>query len=133
MIAIPAVDIRDGCCVQLVGGAFADERIRLPDPVAAARRWIDAGFTRLHVVDLNAAMGTGSNAESVRSLLQLDDVQAIGAGGTFVVVDGASGRERYRGLLAGEPDHDRVSKMPVRARGGRRHELPYFRGDPGNG
>lgn len=81
MIAIPAIDLRDGCCVQLVGGSFADERIRIADPVAAARRWIDAGFTRLHVVDLDAAMDNGSNAEAVTSLLALDDVQTHVGGG----------------------------------------------------
>mgnify|MGYP003383686796 CR=1 FL=1 len=32
MIAIPAVDLRGGFCVQLVGGNFADERVRLDDP-----------------------------------------------------------------------------------------------------
>ena len=97
MIAIPAVDIRDGCCVQLVGGAFANERIRIPDPVAAARQWIDAGFTRLHVVDLDAAMGTGSNSEAVRSLLELDGVATRVGGGVRTTervaqlfVDGAS-------------------------------------------
>ena len=81
MIAIPAVDIRDGCCVQLVGGSFDDERVRIPDPVAAARRWIDAGFTRLHVVDLDAAMGTGSNATVVSALLELDGVETRVGGG----------------------------------------------------
>lgn len=69
MIAVPAVDLRDGACVQLVGGAFDDERIRLPDPLAAARRWKDLGFSRLHVVDLDAAAGTGSNAARVGAIL----------------------------------------------------------------
>ena len=32
MIAIPAVDLREGACVQLVGGSYADERVRLADP-----------------------------------------------------------------------------------------------------
>jgi phosphoribosylformimino-5-aminoimidazole carboxamide ribotide isomerase len=81
MIAIPAIDLRDGCCVQLVGGSFADERVRIADPVAAARRWTDAGFTRLHVVDLDAAMGTGSNADAVTSLLAIDRVQTRVGGG----------------------------------------------------
>jgi phosphoribosylformimino-5-aminoimidazole carboxamide ribotide isomerase len=68
MIAIPAIDLRDGCCVQLVGGSFDDERVRIADPVGVARRWIDAGFTRLHVVDLDAATGRGSNAAVVEKL-----------------------------------------------------------------
>ena len=36
MIAIPAVDLRDGACVQLVGGSYDHERVRISDPVAVA-------------------------------------------------------------------------------------------------
>jgi phosphoribosylformimino-5-aminoimidazole carboxamide ribotide isomerase len=70
MIAIPAVDLRDGACVQLVGGDYAEERIRLTDPVAVAREWTRYGFRRLHVVDLDAATGRGSNREIVAELLR---------------------------------------------------------------
>ena len=69
MRVIPAVDLREGACVQLVGGRYEDERVRLADPLAAARSWRDAGFRELHVVDLDAATGRGSNAGVVRSLL----------------------------------------------------------------
>ncbi len=70
MIAIPAVDLRDGACVQLVGGSYADERVRLDDPVAVARQWAQAGFSRLHVVDLDAATGRGDNETIIRDLLR---------------------------------------------------------------
>lgn len=70
MIVIPAVDLRDGCCVQLVGGSFEKEMVRLDDPVAAARKWESDGFRSIHVVDLDAAMRTGSNAEVVSSILR---------------------------------------------------------------
>ena len=69
MIVIPAVDLRDGCCVQLVGGSFEKEMVRLDDPVAVARRWENDGFSSIHVVDLDAAMRTGSNADVVSSIL----------------------------------------------------------------
>ena len=69
MIAIPAIDLRDGACVQLVGGSYSDERVRLPDPVLVARRWIECGFSQLHVVDLDAALGVGSNDAIVDTLL----------------------------------------------------------------
>jgi len=69
VIAIPAVDLRDGACVQLVGGSFAQERVRLENPVDVARSWEHYGFHRLHVVDLDAATGHGSNIAVVRSLL----------------------------------------------------------------
>ena len=61
MIVIPAVDLRGGDCVQLVGGDYADERVRLDDPPAVAREWERTGFSRLHVVDLDAATGRGDN------------------------------------------------------------------------
>ena len=69
MIAIPAVDLRDGACVQLVGGSFAHEKVRLENPVEVARSWAHYGFQRLHVVDLDAATGRGTNLPIVRSLL----------------------------------------------------------------
>ena len=69
MIAIPAVDLRDGACVQLVGGSFAQEKVRIENPVDVARSWEHYGFHRLHVVDLDAATGHGSNLPVVRSLL----------------------------------------------------------------
>lgn len=69
-MTIPAVDLREGACVQLVGGEYAQERIRLDDPVAVAREWSRYGFRRLHVVDLDAATGRGSNRDLVRELLR---------------------------------------------------------------
>lgn len=70
MIAIPAVDLRAGRCVQLVGGDYAQERVRLDDPVAVAREWARTGFARLHVVDLDAATGRGSNRALIGELLR---------------------------------------------------------------
>ena len=55
--------------MQLVGGSFAQERVRLENPVEVARSWEHYGFNRLHVVDLDAATGHGSNIKVVRSLL----------------------------------------------------------------
>jgi phosphoribosylformimino-5-aminoimidazole carboxamide ribotide isomerase len=69
MIAIPAVDLRDGACVQLVGGSFAQEKVRIENPVEVARSWEHYGFRRLHVVDLDAATGRGTNLPIVCTLL----------------------------------------------------------------
>ena len=57
MIAIPAIDLRDGACVQLVGGSFDKERVRIADPRRALDQWEFAGFQRVHIVDLDAAVG----------------------------------------------------------------------------
>jgi phosphoribosylformimino-5-aminoimidazole carboxamide ribotide isomerase len=81
MIAIPAIDLRDGACVQLVGGSFEQERVRLRDPVAVAMRWRDAGFTRLHVIDLDAATGRGSNAAVVSALVATNGLSYQVGGG----------------------------------------------------
>jgi phosphoribosylformimino-5-aminoimidazole carboxamide ribotide isomerase len=70
VIAAPAVDLRGGRCVQLVGGRPEDERISLPDAVAAAERWNEAGFGTLHVVDLDAALGSGDNLELVLEIVR---------------------------------------------------------------
>jgi len=69
MIAIPALDLREGACVQLVGGAYAEERVRLEDPLAVARGWAALGFAHLHVVDLDAATGRGDNAGVIGQVL----------------------------------------------------------------
>jgi phosphoribosylformimino-5-aminoimidazole carboxamide ribotide isomerase len=69
MIAIPAVDLRDGAVVQLVGGSYHQERVRLDNPIDVARSWERYGFSRLHVVDLDAATERGSNLPIVRNLL----------------------------------------------------------------
>jgi phosphoribosylformimino-5-aminoimidazole carboxamide ribotide isomerase len=81
MIVMPAVDLRDGACVQLVGGAYDRERLRLPDPVAVARRWRQRGFRHLHVVDLDAATGRGSNDRIVTELLSAGDADVQVGGG----------------------------------------------------
>jgi phosphoribosylformimino-5-aminoimidazole carboxamide ribotide isomerase len=69
VIAIPAVDLREGACVQLVGGSFQQERVRLDDPVEVAASWARHGFSWLHVVDLDAATSRGSNLPLVREIL----------------------------------------------------------------
>ena len=80
MIAIPAVDLRGGACVQLVGGSYEQERVRLDDPLGVARSWNSFGFRRLHVVDLDAATRRGSNDEIVREIL-LERTMDVQVGG----------------------------------------------------
>lgn len=81
MIAYAALDLRGGRVVQLVGGRPEDERVSLPDPVAVARRWADAGFRALHVVDLDAALGSGSNRAAVEAILRSVEVPVQVGGG----------------------------------------------------
>lgn len=81
MIAIPAIDLREGACVQLVGGDFDQERVRLPDPVAVAAGWRDLGFAKLHVVDLDAATERGDNRAAIDALIALPRVSVQVGGG----------------------------------------------------
>ncbi|HYW30447.1 MAG TPA: 1-(5-phosphoribosyl)-5-[(5-phosphoribosylamino)methylideneamino] imidazole-4-carboxamide isomerase [Gemmatimonas sp.] len=81
MIAIPAVDLREGNCVQLVGGDYAEERVRLDDPYSVAREWARVGLQRLHIVDLDAATGRGDNAGVIRDILRDSNVPVQVGGG----------------------------------------------------
>jgi phosphoribosylformimino-5-aminoimidazole carboxamide ribotide isomerase len=74
------VDLREGHVVQLVGGDYANEAVRLDDPREIARRWVHVGFSRLHVVDLDAATGRGDNRGVIRDLL-FDAAAPIQVGG----------------------------------------------------
>lgn len=69
MIVTPAVDLRGGKCVQLVGGSYERQIVELDDPVEAAVRWAERGFSTLHVIDLDAATGRGSNKDLVHDIL----------------------------------------------------------------
>ena len=64
MKIIPAVDIKDGKCVQLVGGK-AETAEFYGDPVETAKKWESRGAEILHVIDLDAALGTGENIDEV--------------------------------------------------------------------
>ena len=81
MIAYPALDLRGGRAVQLVGGLPTRTEVDLPDPLAVARRWVEAGFAALHVVDLDAALGSGSNRDAIASIVAGSGVRVQLGGG----------------------------------------------------
>ncbi len=73
MILYPAIDIRDGRAVRLVQGDYERETAFDPDPLDAARRWVEQGARALHVVDLDGAReGAPVNIEHVARIC--DDV-----------------------------------------------------------
>ena len=55
MLLIPAIDLKDGKCVRLKQGNMDDDTVYSDDPLAVAKRWVDAGARRLHIVDLDGA------------------------------------------------------------------------------
>jgi len=81
MIAVPAIDLKGGRCVQLVGGRPEEERVSLPDPLAVARQWHAMGFSMLHLVDLDAALATGDNLSMLRTLVAATPARTQVGGG----------------------------------------------------
>jgi len=71
MLLIPAIDLKDGHCVRLQQGDMQASTTFGSDPAAMARRWLDAGARRLHLVDLNGAFaGKPVNESAVRAILR---------------------------------------------------------------
>jgi phosphoribosyl isomerase A len=81
VIARAAIDLREGACVQLVGGSYAEERVRVADPVAVAKGWRACGLTALHLVDLDAATGRGTNGGVIEEILTLPGLDTQVGGG----------------------------------------------------
>jgi phosphoribosylformimino-5-aminoimidazole carboxamide ribotide isomerase len=81
VIAIPALDLRGGACVQLAAGSYDQELIRIPDPVGVAIAWKQYGFRHLHLVDLDAVAGRGNNAPEIQAVLGATDVEVQLGGG----------------------------------------------------
>jgi phosphoribosylformimino-5-aminoimidazole carboxamide ribotide isomerase len=70
MLLIPAIDLKDGKCVRLKQGDMNDSTTFGEDPAAMARRWVDAGARRLHLVDLNGAFaGKPVNEGAIKSII----------------------------------------------------------------
>ena len=70
MLLIPAIDLKDGQCVRLKQGDM-DQSTTFGDPAEMARRWLDAGARRLHLVDLNGAFaGQPKNLAAIKAILK---------------------------------------------------------------
>ena len=71
MLLIPAIDLKDGKCVRLEQGNMSSATTFGDDPAAMARRWLDAGARRLHLVDLNGAFaGKPVNEPAMKAILR---------------------------------------------------------------
>jgi len=78
----PAIDLRDGRCVRLYQGDYAQETVYADDPVAQACAFADAGAPWIHVVDLDGARtGTPANTEHVAAIAAAVDVPVQTGGG----------------------------------------------------
>jgi phosphoribosylformimino-5-aminoimidazole carboxamide ribotide isomerase len=71
MVLIPAIDLKEGHCVRLRQGRMEDDTVFSDDPVAVARKWVEAGARRLHMVDLDGAFaGNPMNAEVIHKVCE---------------------------------------------------------------
>ncbi|WP_377272120.1 bifunctional 1-(5-phosphoribosyl)-5-((5-phosphoribosylamino)methylideneamino)imidazole-4-carboxamide isomerase/phosphoribosylanthranilate isomerase PriA [Peterkaempfera sp. SMS 1(5)a] len=77
---LPAVDVRDGQAVRLVKGESGTET-SFGEPLTAALAWQEAGAEWIHLVDLDAAFGTGSNRELLAEVVGRLDVKVELSGG----------------------------------------------------
>ncbi len=82
MLLIPAIDLKDGKCVRLRQGRMEDDTVFSDDPVEVAKRWVNAGAKRLHLVDLDGAFaGKPKNAELIHQIAEACPDVPIQVGG----------------------------------------------------
>ena len=100
MEVIPAIDLREGRCVRLYQGDYAQEEIFGVDPVAIALRWQSEGAKLLHVVDLDgAASGSPKNVDAIRAIASSVDI-ALEVGGGI--------RDMEKAVLLSDAGADRL-------------------------
>jgi phosphoribosylanthranilate isomerase len=80
LILLPAVDVKDGQAVRLVQGALENET-KYGNPLDAALDFQSAGAEWIHLVDLDAAFGIGSNAALLAEVVGVLDVKVELSGG----------------------------------------------------
>lgn len=82
MQIIPAIDIIDSKCVRLVKGDYTKKTVYHDDPLVAAKSFADAGFTRLHIVDLDGAKtGSIKNLKVLESIASATELEIDFGGG----------------------------------------------------
>lgn len=82
MLIYPAIDILNGRCVRLVQGDYSRETVFSDDPVSVARRWVEQGADRLHLVDLDGARaGRPVNGPVIRRIVEAVPVPCQLGGG----------------------------------------------------
>jgi len=81
MKIIPAIDLMNGQVVRLYKGDPNQKTVYSDDPVDVAKKWESAGADILHLVDLDATLGMGSNLDVIRKILDAVSVPVEVAGG----------------------------------------------------
>lgn len=81
MIVVPTLPLLGGACALQVQGEPGRERVRIADPPTVVRAWEQAGFRRLHVVDLDAIAGHGANDRVLQDVLAATQMEVQVGGG----------------------------------------------------
>ncbi len=82
MLLIPASDLKNGQCVRLRQGRMDVVTVFSKDPVSVAKRWVDEGAQRLHVVDLDGAVkGSPGNLKALEKIVAAVGDVPVQAGG----------------------------------------------------
>ncbi|MBW3536288.1 MAG: 1-(5-phosphoribosyl)-5-[(5-phosphoribosylamino)methylideneamino] imidazole-4-carboxamide isomerase [Actinobacteria bacterium] len=117
MVIYPAIDLREGKVVRLSQGDFGEETVYDADPALTARRFVEAGAPWLHVVDLDAARGTGDNHAAVAEVVRAVPVPVQVGGGVrdATLLDSGVARVVVGSLLL--RDRPATSRLLVEARG----------------
>jgi phosphoribosylformimino-5-aminoimidazole carboxamide ribotide isomerase len=94
LIVVPAIDIRAGCVVRLRQGQLQEETAYGSDPCEAARRWEEQGATRIHLVDLDAAIEGKPQPEVIGAVIAAVKIPVEVGGGLRVLENAMRYRER---------------------------------------
>ncbi len=81
MKVIPAIDLREGKTVRLVKGVPGTETIYFENPLDAVRHWEQQGAKILHIVDLDATLGLGTNIKVIKQIVAMSHVEIQVGGG----------------------------------------------------
>ena len=81
MKIIPAIDLMEGKVVRLYRGDPKKKTIYSDNPLEIAKKWESAGADMLHLVDLDATLGTGSNFELLKDIAESVKIPVEVAGG----------------------------------------------------
>lgn len=81
MLIMPAVDIRDGKCVQLVQGKPGSEMVVIENPEKVAKSWEDSGAEIVHIIDLDGAIDGNDNLNTIKKIIDTVNVPIQLGGG----------------------------------------------------
>jgi len=81
MKIIPAIDLMEGKVVRLYKGDPSKKTIYSDNPLDIAKKWQSAGADMLHLVDLDATFGSGSNFDSLKNIAESVKIPVQVAGG----------------------------------------------------